>query len=183
MSLTDDRCAGTEFRQAARPSSGTASFSKQPGHSAEPASARKTAPEPGHSAEPASARKTAPEPGHSAEPASARKTAPEPGHSAEPASARKTAPEPELESGGTLSRYKLLDLSGEIEFTEGFSTDTVRQNRYVAVRPPKGFASCFKSGNPPNALDSPRRRKASPRRLGFPQAFMTDAQGNAHQEN
>ncbi|MGF1481049.1 MAG: type II toxin-antitoxin system VapB family antitoxin [Cyanophyceae cyanobacterium] len=25
----------------------------------------------------------------------------------------------------------LLDLAGQIEFTEGFSTDTVRQNRYV----------------------------------------------------
>lgn len=28
----------------------------------------------------------------------------------------------------------LLDLSGQIEFTEGFSTDTVRQNRYIAVQ-------------------------------------------------
>lgn len=25
----------------------------------------------------------------------------------------------------------LLDLAGEIEFTDGFSTETVRQNRYV----------------------------------------------------
>ena len=37
-------------------------------------------------------------------------------------------------------------------------------------------------GTRKGALDSPRRRKASPRRLGKPEAFMTDAQGNAHQD-
>lgn len=32
------------------------------------------------------------------------------------------------------SPKNLLDLSGQIEFTEGFNTDAVRINRYVAVR-------------------------------------------------
>ncbi|GAB4535144.1 MAG: type II toxin-antitoxin system VapB family antitoxin [Pleurocapsa sp.] len=31
----------------------------------------------------------------------------------------------------------LLDLAGQIEFTEEFNTDAVRTNRYVAVRPRK----------------------------------------------
>jgi Arc/MetJ family transcription regulator len=31
----------------------------------------------------------------------------------------------------TRKHKDLLDLAGEIEFTEGFSTDVVRKNRYV----------------------------------------------------
>lgn len=31
----------------------------------------------------------------------------------------------------TRKTKDLLELAGEIEFTEGFSTDTVRKNRYV----------------------------------------------------
>ena len=33
------------------------------------------------------------------------------------------------------TKKDLLDLAGEIEFVDGFNTDTVRQNLYVAVRP------------------------------------------------
>ncbi len=29
------------------------------------------------------------------------------------------------------AKKNLLDLAGEIEFVDGFSTDTIRQNRYV----------------------------------------------------
>lgn len=33
------------------------------------------------------------------------------------------------------AKKDLLDLAGEIEFSEDFNLDRVRQNRYVAVRP------------------------------------------------